>query len=489
VIGLMACSKNNNNNNHPDAPTSGDDAPNIDAPNATCTATVSGAQVIDQNPGDGSSISWSAPISTDLGGGGPANLSIQFYSVAADPLTGTIDLSAGDQNNFATCAACMLVFTTDTTGALVKTFYQSGGSLALTEDPLATSHLSGTITNLSLIEVTIDQTSFMSTPVVGGVCLSLGTVTLASDAVPAAWTCSHALFSDGTNCDCACGAHDPDCDIAAAPVHGCTGTQVCANADTCTDTCNVLTTPPVACPTATDTCGYENTAAGATTDICYTDPTVADPAILGGTCASTTPFLCAVTNTDAAGLCDNFFGVDSVCRKACDQNTDCNVATQVCTPLFATGTKGICEPKPPINDTCTTSQLIVVGAAAVTGTSAFATSNYNSGLEAMTCTGFAQPGPDVVYKVVLTAAQAITVTLATTDANFDPSISILGPGTAGAVCGDPADTTAVTCLVGADANGKGMGETFPFTATTAGTYFIVVDSFSFPGGAFTLTVN
>ncbi len=489
AFALLGCgSSNKNNSGNPDANNQNIDGSVGDggtdgSGSGTCTTTVTGAQALDQNPGDGTFISWVAPVTTDLGGGGASTISFQFFQVDGDTLTGAIDLTAGDQDNNGTCAACVLVFDNDATGTAVKTFFQSGGTMTLTADPLATSHLSGSIANLSLVEVTLDSQTGASTLVPGGVCLSVGSVTLSADDVPADWTCAHSAFGDGVNCDCNCGDVDPDCAIAGAPVVGCTGTQVCSQA-VCTDTCTV--TPPTACPVATDTCGYSG---DGTTDICYTDPTVVDPALIGATCTSATALFCAVTNTDAAGVCDQFIGDDEVCRKACNANTQCTAATEVCSPLFATGTEGICVPKPPANDKCSAAQAVTIGGTAITGNSAFASNNYSDGLDAATCTGFPQEGPDLVYKVTLTAAQAITITLATTDANFDPSLSVLGPGTAAAVCGDPADTTAVTCDAGADANAAGMGETLPFTATTAGTYFIIVDTFQAPGGAFTLTVT
>jgi hypothetical protein len=138
----------------------------------------------------------------------------------------------------------------------------------------------------------------------------------------------------------------------------------------------------------------------------------------------------------------------------------------------------------PANDTCQTATSIQVGTP-VMGTTVGASANYDSGIE--TCTGFAQPGSDVVYKITLSGAQAITVTLSAPDAAFDPGISLLGPGSAGSVC----DAVTVTCLAGADAAGFGVGESFMFTTPGAGTYYIIVDSYYGPGngGAFTLNVT
>ncbi|NVB80833.1 MAG: hypothetical protein HOV81_20720 [Kofleriaceae bacterium] len=425
-------------------------------------------------------ILWSGPVTTNLGGTGETNIYLEFYS-GLQALTGAIDLAAGSQANYQTCAACIRVVALDAAGKLEKEYFQSGGTITLTEDPFTHQRMIGSVTNLSLVEVNIDrsdtcdETCYQSTPVAGGVCLSLGNLTLNADAVPAEWTCPKADYADGATCNCACGAHDPDCDVANAPVAGCTGAQVCGDEDTCIDVCNVLSTPPMGCPAGT--CGFYSS----TQDICYTDATLFDPAALGGTCASATPLFCGVANTVAAGLCDVFEGDDLGCRKACDDAADC-AAGQVCSAIV--GAKGLCI-TPPANDTCETAATLTIGTP-VNGSTGGAASNYNAGLEAMTCTGGAQKGADVAYQVTLAANQAITVTLTNVSPNFDPSLALLGPGTA-AVCNANPITA---CVKGADANFDGDGETFTFTATTAGTYYVIVDTFyQTQGGKFTLTVT
>lgn len=44
---------------------------------------------------------------------------------------------------------------------------------------------------------------------------------------PVKWTCDPNQWADGTTCDCACGAPDPDCSNAALAVAGCSGADVC----------------------------------------------------------------------------------------------------------------------------------------------------------------------------------------------------------------------------------------------------------------------
>ena len=141
-------------------------------------------------------------------------------------------------------------------------------------------------------------------------------------------------------------------------------------------------------------------------------------------------------------------------------------------------------PSPP-NDTCQAATSLQVGTP-VTGTTVGANPNYDSGLETATCTGFMQPGPDVAYKVTLVGGQAITVSLSAPSATFDPSISLLGPGSP-SIC----DAAPVNCLAGADAAGFGAGESFMYTTVATGAYYIIVDSYYGPAssGAFTLNVT
>jgi len=142
----------------------------------------------------------------------------------------------------------------------------------------------------------------------------------------------------------------------------------------------------------------------------------------------------------------------------------------------------------PANDTCAAATTLTLGTA-VTGTTVGAPNDYNLGLEGATCDAAAQPGSDVVYKVTLAPNTAYTVALTGLDPTFDGSVALVGPGTAAAVCG----ATITTCVAGADAGFEGDSETFNYTTpATAGTYYVIVDSFYAPGreaGAFTLTVS
>ncbi len=460
VLGLFACSKDSPKNT-PDA------TPLPDGTSNGCIATTFGAQDL-IFPNDGMAVTWGGPITPGLTGAATSQIQFQFYQGVA---VGAADLTMGVNANFSTCTTCVLAFARDATGKITKRFFQSAGTVTLTADPITGNTMAGSYTGVQLVEVTVDSMS-VSTPVVGGACLSIADATLAHDGVPNAWTCAKPAFNAGTDCDCACGVHDPDCDMSNTVV-GCTGTQVCANHDVCTDTCKVLA-PTKGCTTGT--CGFETS----TTDICYTDATLIDAAAVGGTCTSTTALFCGVTSTIATGVCDSFVGNDLACRKACDADAQCGVGN-VCSPVV--GAKGFCI-TPPANDKCQNATTIVIGTP-VNGDSTYAVSNYDNGLETAACTNGAQGGPDVAYKVVLTANQAITATLSAVGANFDPSLAIVGPSANPNVC----DADPIVCDKGADVGLAGAGETVAFTAPSAGIYYIIVDTFSAPGGQFTLTVT
>ncbi|CAN5375542.1 hypothetical protein BH11MYX1_BH11MYX1_02430 [soil metagenome] len=472
TAGLMIGCSSKNENKLPDGGGSGSGS----GSNNNCTSLALGT--LERASGaTAMSALWRGAVSTDLGGaaGSTADLQFEFYSGIEPSLVGSFDLTAGNQNNYATCATCVRVLEIDSMGAVVKQYFQDGGTLTLTADPLTSKHMTGTITDLSLVEVTVDPMTFTSTPVVGGVCLSLGTMTLASGPAPAAWTCAENAYEDGVTCDCACAAHDPDCDAAAAPVAGCATAQICGSADTCVSTCHVL---PTSMGYTTGTCAFEN----ATLDICYTDATLFSPVALGGTCAAG-PTFCGVTNTIAKGICDSQGVDDSKCRNACAVNADCTAGTEVCQPII--GTRGLCVPKA-TNDTCALATPLALGTM-VTGSTAGSTNDYDKGLEATTCTSYSQKGRDVAYSITLTAGTAYTVAVSGVSPDFDPSLALLGPGATS--CSTTGSTNPSTCVKGADVGVKAEGETFAYTPTTTGIYYVVVDSFYARSGSFTLKVT
>ncbi len=177
-------------------------------------------------------------------------LNIEIYGSGVDPSLngenkGTFDLSSGIDNNYSTCARCIRVFEDPDAATPGRVFFQKTGSLTIdaTSDQL-NGKITGTITNLTLVEVTINSSTFVSTPVVGGACVHIASAPIAAGP-PAAWTCDPTYYGDDL-CDCGCGAVDVDC--ANALVGSC---------EYCDDegSCSTASCPGTINPTNSAVCG------------------------------------------------------------------------------------------------------------------------------------------------------------------------------------------------------------------------------------------
>jgi len=130
-------------------------------------------------------------------------------------------------------------------------------------------------------------------------------------------------------------------------------------------------------------------------------------------------------------------------------------------------------PQPPANDKCPGTK-VNCGDTLIGQTTVLAGNDYD---DAGTCTGFNQPGGDVAYEFALPFDGDVTVTVQNV-VGFDPSVYVLTS------CANP-----TACIAGADAGFTGDPETVTFTAA-AGTYYIIVDTFSASGaGTFDLAVS
>ena len=99
------------------------------------------------------------------------------------------------------------------------------------------------------------------------------------------------------------------------------------------------------------------------------------------------------------------------------------------------------------------------------------------------CIEVEEDGPDVVYAVDLTAGARLSVRGQASAS--DIALYLLGPGSP-TIC----DATASHCVRGVEATGYGEAEVLDYTATAAGTYYLVVDSFTpMRFGDFTLDVS
>jgi hypothetical protein len=156
-----------------------------------------------------------------------------------------------------------------------------------------------------------------------------------------------------------------------------------------------------------------------------------------------------------------------------------------------------CQPcPPPCNAICSTANDLCAGATALPlgpvqiqqDLSTGCANNHYTLTSTTGCTRFTAGGRDVVYKIDLLAGCEICVVYdrcnsITTD--FDRSIYLLNTCPTGTT---PINVTAF-CVAGEDSTVTNTGpEDFCYTATTAGTYYLVADAFS-GGGKFTLDVT
>lgn len=159
---------------------------------------------------------YDSSVLPNLGAAEVDILNLQLYGPGAGVgldggNTGSFDLASGIDANYGTCARCLLLFQDPTT--FNRQFFQQSGTLAI---DATSNQLNGTIhatiTDVTLIEVTINSGSYTSTPVPNGACLHIAEATIDIEplAPPAGWTCTPEYFADGL-CDCGCGVADPDC--------------------------------------------------------------------------------------------------------------------------------------------------------------------------------------------------------------------------------------------------------------------------------------
>lgn len=458
-MSLLACGGGDSNTDTDVDDVEIDGMPEPDAEiTPTCTTVDTGNQTAGDNPGQ-----FFFEIATDLGAGGDTYGTIELYEdFGKDSFVGTFALdSAGQNDNYATCATCFrAIGLNEANDAIEVQWFQTGGSVTFETDPM-TGSLKGSVSDLTMIEVTIDPDNmYTSTPVPGGTCLNLGSFDLKS--VPAGWTCDAADYDDGTTCNCECGAYDIDCEDGEAAVDGCAAGEFCDFDGACATSCDVMGGEG-----CTDSaCGFYS----ASNDQCYPTADI-DAAAIGAACTNADALFCALDTKAgiARGLCDTEEGTP--CREACDSDDDCNEG-EACEPVV--GSKGYCHPTIAA-DSCQTATALTLGAATA-GTTVGGINDYGNTMAA--CTGYAELGHDVVYSLALTAGQEITVTLAAT---FDSAIAVIGPDDA-ALC----DASPLECVAGAD--DAGNDETVTFTADAAGTYFIVVDGYGAnTEGTFTVT--
>lgn len=321
-----------------------------DAGEVSCTtATIEGLWELTY--ADDVSIEYSANVSPDIEGDS-RQLSLLFERYSPIPDVGSFDLSMGSNDNFGTCPRCLFV----RTDGPERAYFQAEGTLESGVDPYG-RRLDITVSNLRLIEVEVDGTTRESTPIEGGRCIEFETFSTEGVYPPSTWTCNPQNYNDDTNCDCSCGAVDPDCGIQQCalgdtscdmeptelPVVGCNADQVCAFdpatfSTECVEPCDW--NAQEGCTNGT--CVFDfGTGDG---DLCITDALRVAPAVQVGEDCPDTAFqiVCDVSNGFAQGYC----GPNGVCRSVCTDDAECTEDGHTCRAFTVEDPLGYCGPVP-----------------------------------------------------------------------------------------------------------------------------------------------
>jgi len=98
-------------------------------------------------------------------------LYIEFFDVGGAPTAGSFDLSQPPDDNYSTCARCLLAF--EDLGGASTPYYPASGSLVVTTpDSSFTGFSAGTFQDVVLVESSLE--SSVTAPVSGGKCWALG---------------------------------------------------------------------------------------------------------------------------------------------------------------------------------------------------------------------------------------------------------------------------------------------------------------------------
>jgi len=379
-----------------------------------------------------------------------------------------------------------------------------------------------------------------ATPVEGGHCLALPVVDVDGAFPPDEWRCDVEKWADGETCDCACGTWDPDCfrcddfppdpecDPTPLPVAGCGADQVCSGEDAeCFRDCS-----------ETETCSFGTCVYWIDGQrICETNTDRFDSAELGEACDDPIGLTyCAEEVGVANGVCAEWVRDDGddptwTCRAVCTSDADCDADSfEYCERIFGE-TAGYCLPDyppswtchpstyedgttchcgcgawdpdcgltfeapseavgcaegdvcvlvdeirtwaesecvtPPANDTCLAAEPITLPYDQVVRTRGAAPDYGADG-----CFPNPKGGVETVYALALEVGQTLEVTATPTNDDDNPAIYLVGPGDASVCSGD------FSCVAAEDDTGYGEAETFTFTVTEAGTYYLMVDFFA-----------
>jgi hypothetical protein len=236
----------------------------------------------------------------DQGAADPDFVRVALYEEGTySQAPGTFNLATAPDDNYQTCNHCVLAVV-DPNATAPKVYYQQSGTMTLTQvTSPPTEQMAGSLLNVKLIEVTIDSTTFLSTPVPNGGCLLIQSANFNTVATP-------------TSCQQAEQCGDTTVNVCDPKTATCKPSNCDAN---------------TACATATDFCGAQ--VANATVGACYSACTPLGTNTCGATgqCVtydfSMTQGVCYRLGTGAANAACN------PASAATDISTGC-VANYVC---------------------------------------------------------------------------------------------------------------------------------------------------------------
>ncbi|MAQ18024.1 MAG: hypothetical protein CMN30_24905 [Sandaracinus sp.] len=480
-------------------------------------------------------------IRGDLGlelGESPWGLHVWFQRYGDTPYEGVVELGPDTANeSFPHCPHCVVALSGADEVNPMHGFFARSGTIELVEDAFSPrKHF--ILRDVVLGEITIE--GIESTWVPDGDCIALPAMLEVEQAFPPeAWRCDPNTYGAGDACDCGCGTWDPDCfpcdgilgeecDEEPLPVRGCDTGQVCGGLEArCYQDCSETGTCEVG------TCVWE----GLGNRICDNDPDHFDPAQLGEECGPGAygATYCGEQPGYAEGVCSEWFaGPDEPtvweCRAFCQTDADCDTENHEYCEVVYGEVAGYCLPDYPrywtcdptayedgvcncecgapdpdcglpqdlpasspdcaadqvcvfqgqfdtlgqtecisavVNDDCASAETVTLP---FTGT--VDTRGAHNSYLAASCFRSERWGLDSVYAMDLTAGEAVDIEFTTTDDDTNAALYVVGPGDA-ALC-----DTDFTCEAAVDDGWYGEGETFRFTATDAGRYFLVVDCFA-----------
>ncbi len=99
---------------------------------------------------------------------------IQMAMFESTPV-GTYDLSSEINSNYSSCEQCIRFYQFGETDEETKYYFQSAGTVNVTAGDATTGESAGNLVTLKLIQVTIADETFVSTPVEGGDCFEIQT--------------------------------------------------------------------------------------------------------------------------------------------------------------------------------------------------------------------------------------------------------------------------------------------------------------------------